>query len=63
MHRKKEDSLDNSCLIYKDYILHPLKQNNSLKQLKNEAVILNGACSHDIMLIISFFNMNESINQ
>ena len=54
INRRNDDNSQNSCSVYKNYIRHPFKVNDEYIALRNAAVILNGVCSYDILLTISF---------
>ena len=54
INRRNDDNPQNSCSVYKNYIRHPLRVNDEYIALRNSAVILNGVCSYDILLTISF---------
>ena len=49
---------DDSCILYSNYMLHPLLEKEAIQSLRNAAVILHGPCRVQLVSLISLSSIH-----
>ena len=52
---------DDSCILYSNYMLHPLLEKEAIQSLRNAAVILHGPCRVQLVSLISLSSIFQLV--